>query len=94
LLDGAALKGLGGEQTSLETVSTSLLLAVYNWPRQSAKAKKIKQFSDTYFAQQAIGEGALELSATVPGWQRNDTSQRALETLTNTTPELQQGDGP
>jgi uncharacterized protein len=93
LLEAASLKGLNGEQESLETVSTSLLLAAYNWPAQSAKAKKIEQFSDTYFAQQALGDGALELSATVPGWQRNDTSQRALETLSNTTPELQQGDG-
>jgi uncharacterized protein len=94
LLEGASLQGLAGDQKSVETVSTSLLLAVYNWPSNSAKAEKLKQFSNAYFEEQALTESASELSTAVPGWTRHETSQHALETLNTSTPELQQGDGP
>jgi TRAP-type uncharacterized transport system substrate-binding protein len=93
LVDAAALKGLAGEQ-SIETVSTALVLAVFNWPAQSAKAQKIKNFTKVYFEQQATGDEAMELSASIAGWKRNDFSQKALEALTATTPNAQQGDGP
>jgi hypothetical protein len=88
LLDVGALGG------SVETVSTSLLLVVYNWPKNSAKAQKIKQFSKVYFEQHATGDEAQELSAAVPGWQRDEASQQALKSLTLDTPDIQQGDGP
>lgn len=94
LLDASTLNGLGAGQQSIETVSTSLLLAVYNWPKQSAKAQKIKQFTKVYFEQQAMGDGAQELSVAVPGWQRHDVSQSALNALTIISPNTQQGDGP
>jgi TRAP-type uncharacterized transport system substrate-binding protein len=93
LIEAAALKGLAGSN-ALETVSTALVLAVFNWPAQSAKAQKIKNFTKVYFEQQAVGEDATELSASIAGWTRNDISQKALEALTATTPNLQQGDGP
>jgi uncharacterized protein len=89
-----ALVEAGELGVSVETVSTSLLLAVYNWPKNSAKAQKIKQFTRIYFEQYAEGEAAYELSALVPGWRRHDFSQQALEALSLKTPELQQGDGP
>lgn len=88
LVDAGALGG------SVETVSTSLLLAVYNWPKNSAKAQKIKQFTKIYFEQHAAGDEAQELSASVPGWNRHAISLQALETLTLNTPDIQQGDGP
>jgi uncharacterized protein len=94
LLDAQMLKGLVGNEGSLETVSTSLLLAVYNWPKGSAKAEKLKQFSKAYFELQSTTDDAAELSATVPGWERHDTSKNALEQLNTSPPELQQGDGP
>lgn len=88
LVDAGALGG------SVETVSTSLLLAVYNWPKNSAKAQKIKLFTQAYFQQHAAGDEAQELSAAVPGWQRHAYSKQALDALSTNTPELQQGDGP
>jgi ABC-type amino acid transport substrate-binding protein len=98
LVVAADLKGLLPGGGTLETVSTALVLAVFNWPVKSAKAKKIKLFSTTYMAQQALGNGAAQLSAEVPGWQRYDTSQKALEALTTDLPQQntvsQQGDGP
>jgi TRAP-type uncharacterized transport system substrate-binding protein len=98
LVDAAAFKGLLAEGETLETVSTALVLAVFNWPAKSAKAAKIKLFSKAYFSQQALGENAAQLSASVPGWQRHATSQNALEALSTDFPEqpstFQQGDGP
>ena len=98
LVEASALKGLLPESGSLETVSTALVLAVFNWPAKSAKAEKIKLFSAAYFEKQALGEDASQLSALVPGWQRYTSSQNALEALTIEIPEqpatLQQGDGP
>jgi uncharacterized protein len=95
LIDAAELKGLLTDQPSLETVSTAMVLAVYNWPQQSAKAAKIKLFSSSYFASQSTGDAAMQLSASVPGWQRHSTSQKALEALApDNVPTLQQGDGP
>jgi hypothetical protein len=92
------LKGLLAGSGSLETVSTALVLAVFDWPAKSAKAEKIKLFSAAYFEKQALSQDASQLSASVPGWQRYATSQNALEALTIELPEqpttLQQGDGP
>jgi uncharacterized protein len=88
-----ALVDVGALGGSLETVSTSLLLVVYNWPKNSAKAQKVKQFSKVYFDQHATGDEAQELSAAVPGWQRHEASQQALKSLTLDTPDIQQGDG-
>jgi hypothetical protein len=98
LVEASELKGLFAGSGSLETVSTALVLAVFNWPAKSAKAAKIKLFSVAYFEKQAMSDDASQLSASVPGWQRYATSQNALEALTIELPEqpttLQQGDGP
>ncbi len=97
LVDAADLKGLWPGGGTLETVSTALVLAVFNWPAKSAKAKKIKLFSTTYVAQQALSGNAAQLSASMPGWQRDVTSQKALEALSTELPDQrktpQQGDG-
>ena len=97
LIEAAELNGLLPAGGTLETVSTALVLAVFNWPEKSAKAAKIKLFSAAYFAQQALGEDAAQLSASVPGWQRHSLSENALEALTTRLPEqpatFQQGDG-
>ncbi len=95
LVEASELKGLLPTGTALETVSTALVLAVFNWPAKSAKAEKIKLFSAVYFEKQAMGNDASQLSASVPGWQRYALSQNALEALTIELPAtLQQGDGP
>jgi uncharacterized protein len=94
LIEAQTLKGLADGQGSLETVSTPLLLAVYNWPKNSAKAEKLKQFAKAYFELQATTEDATELSATIPGWERHETSKQALQALNTSPPEIQQGDGP
>ncbi len=98
LIEASELKGLLPEGGTLETVSTALVLAVFNWPEKSAKAAKIKLFSAAYFAQQAMSENSAQLSAMVPGWRRHSISQNALEALDTELPEqpatFQQGDGP
>jgi hypothetical protein len=96
LVEAAALKGLLPEGQALETVSTALVLVVFKWPQNSAKAAKIKLFSQVYFKTEAAGEQALELSTEVPGLQRLEAALSALKTLKNDSPEAPtaaQGDG-
>jgi uncharacterized protein len=87
LVDATQVKGLLPKGGTLETVSTALVLAVFNWPAKTAKAAKIKLFSTAYMTQQALGDDAMQLSASVPGWQRLQSSQKALEALTIDKPE-------
>jgi TRAP-type uncharacterized transport system substrate-binding protein len=98
LVDASLLKGLAGSETALETVSTSLVLAVFNWPAKSPKAAKLKLFADAYFDRVGESNAAPELSARVVGWKRHAASQKALDALAITsgdeTKTLQQGDGP
>ncbi len=98
LVSATDVKGLLPAGGTVETVSTALVLAVFNGPQQSAKAARIKLFSTAFIEQQAMGDNATQLSASVPGWQRNAASQNALEALTFEPSEQdntkQQGDGP
>jgi TRAP-type uncharacterized transport system substrate-binding protein len=98
LIAAETLKGLAGTAAPIETVSTSLVLAVFNWPASSPKAAKVKLFSSIYFEQFAEREGAPELSANVAGWKRYAAAQKALDGLgrraAGNIETLQQGDGP
>jgi uncharacterized protein len=96
LVEAADLKGLLPKGEVLETVSTALVLMVFKWPENSAKATKIKLFSQIYFEKEAAGEQSLELSTEVPGLQRHEAAMRALKALQNdspATPTSVQGDG-
>jgi uncharacterized protein len=92
LIESAALKGLSA--TDVETVSTSLVLAVLNAPKNSSKSEKIKLFSGAYFTQQASGDEAPLLSTNIAGWQRHTSAQQALDALPNEPIQTEQGDGP
>jgi hypothetical protein len=94
LLTATDLKGLLTDQSSLETVSTALALAVVNWKAGSPQAEKVKFFSDQYFAATAnLGDAGD--SVAIPNWQRHQTSSQALEALDTQQQDNQsQGDGP
>jgi TRAP-type uncharacterized transport system substrate-binding protein len=99
LIDAADLKGLAGVDTAIETVSTSLVLAVFNWPASTPKAAKLKLFAEAYFDRVSETRAAPELSTSVVGWKRYAASQKALDALTITAADeppdtLQEGDGP
>ena len=64
-----------------ETVSTALVLAVYDWPQKSIKAEKIGRLAATYIRAAAATLQASELSARVPGWKRHPMAERALKQL-------------
>ncbi len=88
---------LTAKQT-VETVSTSLALAVFNWPRRSEHYGKLRRFSSALFAASndiSGGGKPTNLSAMIPGWQRHDAAIEALAHSKNPTNEkpLQQGDG-
>jgi hypothetical protein len=94
LVAAADLKGLAGDASVVETVSTSLVLAVFNGSPPSSKQQKIKSFSRAYFSQQLTEDAALQLSTTVGGWQRHRAAAQVLESLSDTeTKTIQQGDG-
>lgn len=88
---------------SIETVASSLVLAVYNWPRSNTHSTKLKLLSDNFFRlsraeQQKLVEPGTNIAATVVGWQRHITAVDALEALKKATANSdalpqQQGDG-
>jgi ABC-type amino acid transport substrate-binding protein len=95
LVTAAELRGLAGDTPVIETVSTSLVLAVFNWSPQSSKGQKVKSFSQAYFSQDFPDGAAAQVSATVSGWQRHRASALVLENLTDTQSKaFQEGDGP
>ena len=65
----------------IETVSTALVLAVYDWPQRAVKAGKISRLAASYITATAATPQAGELSARVPGWKRHPMAEKALKQL-------------
>jgi TRAP-type uncharacterized transport system substrate-binding protein len=59
----------------IETVSTSLVLAVFNWPRGSARYSTLKRFDKELFKL----PNTENLAADVPGWIRHSSAKDALD---------------
>lgn len=93
LVDAASLSGLSA--TDVETVSSAMVLAVYDWPRRSVKAAKIDRLAATYVAHAATDAATGNISARVPGWKRHATAEKTLKRLAqkNTTLTLTQNGG-
>ena len=86
---------LVANDTAVETVAASLILAVFDWPERTERFYKLKKFNkallSTYFATRN-SEQSINFSAAVPGWKQYLTakdlmgaskpSQNSLTTIT------------
>ena len=89
-LDAADYPGLIPEGQSIQTIAVPAVLAVYAWPQQSDRYKRLGRFIDYLFErlprlQNEAGHHPkwreLNLAANVPGWQRFPGMQRKLVAL-------------
>ncbi len=88
------------EGEAVETVSTSLALAVFNWPAKSEHYAKLRRFSSALFEASneisAGGDQPINLSATIPNLARHAAAAEVLGiTETGDSPSdnsLQSGD--
>jgi hypothetical protein len=80
ILTADQLPGLMPPGESIETVSSSLIIAVFNWPRNSEHYYKLRRFTAALAAQpDAAGTGAGNLAVQVPGWNRHASASEALK---------------
>ncbi len=79
LLTADILPGLLKKSESVETVSSSLILAVFEWPKGSPQSLTTKAFAAALFDALGRGGGAgLNLAASVPGWTRARVAEELL----------------
>jgi TRAP-type uncharacterized transport system substrate-binding protein len=82
LLTAADYPGLIGKGQTVESVSSALLIAAFEWPRGSPQAEEISAFTAALFAAfQGNGSGAadINLAASVAGWQRARVAEDLLK---------------
>lgn len=86
---------------SVPTIATSAVMAVYNWPENTHRYKKVERFIRYFFSNvPAFSEPSrhskwkeLSVAAVVPGWQRFKAAESILkEGLTNRGSEGRGGD--
>jgi TRAP-type uncharacterized transport system substrate-binding protein len=91
-LVAADYPGLIPDGQSVQTIAVPAVLAVYNWPENTERYKRVARLTDYIFErfsrlQTEAGFHPkwkeLNLAATVPGWQRSRTMQARLDALTN-----------
>lgn len=68
------LAGLDG----VESISTALTLAVFNWPKNNPRSTKLARFAKILFAE----ENPI-LTTDIAGWQRHSTATQALQGINN-----------
>ncbi len=78
ILTSRELAGLVVGKQSVETLATSLTLAVYDRPNDLAHAKSLQNFTSLMFKLSA-GDSGGNLAAFVPGWKRHAESQKILD---------------
>jgi TRAP-type uncharacterized transport system substrate-binding protein len=74
---------------NVETLGLPAVLAVYNWPRETDRFRKVQRFIEYYFtgfdklkeAPYAPDWKTVNLSAKVPGWTRYAAAEEALAKL-------------
>ena len=78
--------GLIGPGQKIETIGVSTMLAVYNWPKDSDRYRRVNRFIEALFAKfdefqkppfQAKWK-EINLAATVPGWRRFGAAEEVL----------------
>ena len=78
ILTSRELPGLVVGKLSVETLATSLTLAVFDKQNDLAHAKSLQNFTSMMFKLSA-GDSGGNLAAAVPGWKRHAESQRVLD---------------
>jgi TRAP transporter TAXI family solute receptor len=71
------------------TIAVGAVMAVYNWPADNVRQRNVGRFVDAFFGNfQEFRKPArhpkwaeVNLTATVPGWTRYETAERALERM-------------
>jgi TRAP-type uncharacterized transport system substrate-binding protein len=90
VLEHADYPALVPEGKTISTIAVPALLAVYDWPRESERGRRMARFIDMLIArferlQKEPGYHPkwkdVNLAATVPGWQRYGTLQERLEQM-------------
>ncbi len=77
--------------TEIQTIAAGNVLAVFNWPKSHPRYKKVARFIDAFFSrfdelkQPGFHAGwkKVNLSATIPGWQRFPAAQEWLDRNVN-----------
>jgi uncharacterized protein len=77
ILTSRELPGLVVGKQSVETLATSLTLAVYDRPNDLAHLKSLQNFTSMMFKLSASDSGG-NLAAAVPGWKRHAELQKIL----------------
>jgi uncharacterized protein len=77
ILTAHDLPGLVSGKQSVETIATSLTLAVHDHPRDAAHLKTLKSF-ETLIFKLSTTDGGDNLAAAVPGWKRHAEAQKIL----------------
>jgi TRAP transporter TAXI family solute receptor len=79
--------GMIAEGQTVETIAVSSVLAVYNWPRNTDRYRRVAQFVDQFFTKlPEFQKGArhpkwkeTSLTAVLPGWSRFPAAQEWLD---------------
>jgi uncharacterized protein len=78
ILTSRELPGLVVGKQSVETLATSLTLAVYDRPGDLAHVKSLQNFTSIMF-KLSTGDSGGNLAAAVPGWKRHAELQKILD---------------
>lgn len=81
----------------VETLAVPAVLAVYNWPKQSDRYRRVQRFIDIYFerfdrfkvAPYHPSWKTINLAANVPGWQRYWAADEKVKQVAATKPQAQ-----
>ena len=95
LLTADVLAQFGPEQKPIETISTALTLAVFNWPKGNEHSSRLARLAKALWSMPTISDAkdSTNLTADVPGWQRHASAIKILAELRNNLPETQSLNG-
>lgn len=82
LLDNADYPGLIAENSPVETISSSLIIAASNWPQGTVQYGRTRRLVDALFVALQPGrddDADINFAAKVPGWSRNLAAEDALK---------------
>jgi hypothetical protein len=73
----------------IETIGVPVVLAVYNWPKESDRYRRVQRFIDYYFDRFQGFQKApyhpdwrgVNLAANVPGWTRYPVAEEKLKAI-------------
>jgi TRAP-type uncharacterized transport system substrate-binding protein len=90
--------GLVPQGQKIDTIAVPAVLAVYNWPKNSERYRKVERFVDAMLAKWAKFQQPpfhpkwrdINLNATVPGWTRFAAAEQALQRIATAEAQGQQ----